>query len=148
MQGKLKIYILTNNKKWFAMCLHKAKGMQMTKPHLYISRAHCLCICWKTCIERRRVARQHMASPYCCHSLRRGSARSLLAGSGFAAALWSAVVQWLDCSILCCNVYGHVQKAAWRMVLISEAIVLTLHNSGACIAIRVKFQLWWWYTLT
>ena len=58
------------------------------------------------------------------------------------------VVQWSDCSVLCCNDYIHVQKAERRMVLISEAVVLTLHNSVACIMIRVKFQLWWWHTLT
>lgn len=47
------------------------------------------------------------------------------------------VVQWLEGSVLHCDVYIHIQKAEWRMVLVSEAIVLTLHNSVACIIIRV-----------
>ena len=85
------------------MCLPKAKGKQMTKPHLYISRTHvCVFAEKKKCIEGLRVARQHMASPYCCHSLGHGSARSLLAGSGFTVSLRSgccAVIRLL-CSVL------------------------------------------------
>ena len=143
------IYIKTNNKKWFAMCLHKAKGMQMTKPHLYLSRAHCLCICWKKNAMRGSDLLDNTWPHHIVVTVWGMALRGACWPDPASLSLCDpVVVQWLDCSILCCNIYIHVQKAEWRMVLISEAIVLTLHNSVACIMIRVKFQLWWWHTLT
>lgn len=47
------------------MCLDKANGMQITKPNLCISRAYSVYLPEKKSMEMLKVARQHMALPYC-----------------------------------------------------------------------------------
>lgn len=112
--------------------------------NLYVSREHCLCICWKDALKCR-VAKGHMTWPYCCRDMS-WLCLSLLMGSD---SCFCAVMLFCSIALFRAPAFAFIsQTTVWRVLLISEASMLSPHCSVAPTTVMRKVKLWYWHTLT